>query len=125
MTLLSLYAIMVYSFLTISPPLWYDMNSQLGFSYDMLNNSYAVSAATLSIGCLVFTPFAMRFGRRPVYIVTSLIIFGMDIWSARMHKLADLMLTNAFMGLAGSVNESLFQMTVCLSVYDSLKCQVI
>ncbi|KIW05911.1 hypothetical protein, variant [Verruconis gallopava] len=112
MTLLSLYAIMVYGFLTVSPPLWADMNSELGFSYSTLNNSYGVSAATLSIGCIVFTPFAMRYGRRPVYIITSLIIFGMDIWSARMQNVPDLMLSNVFMGLAGSVNESLFQMTV-------------
>jgi MFS family permease len=112
MTLLSLYAIMVYGFLTVSPPLWYDMSTQLGFSYDTLNDSYGVSAATLSIGCIIFTPFAMRYGRRPVYIVTSVIIFCMDIWSARMQSVPDLILTNLFMGLAGSVNESLFQMTV-------------
>lgn len=88
------------------------MSTQLGFSYDTLNDSYGVSAATLSIGCIIFTPFAMRYGRRPVYIVTSVIIFCMDIWSARMQSVPDLILTNLFMGLAGSVNESLFQMTV-------------
>lgn len=121
MTLLCLYAIMIYAFLTISVPLWQGMNTELGFSYTILNDSYGVSAATLSVGCLIFTPFAMRFGRRPVYIVTSLIISGMDIWSARIHTVADVMVTNVFMGLAGSVNEALFQMTAS-SCGSSTRC---
>lgn len=110
--LLSLYAIMVFAFLTVSPTLWYDMNLELAFSYTTLNNSYGVSAATLSIGCIIFTPFAMRFGRRPVYIVTSLLIVAADAWSAKMQTVPDIMLTNVIMGAAGSVNEALFQMTV-------------
>lgn len=88
------------------------MNEDLGFSYDILNDSYGVSAATLSVGCIIFTPFALRFGRRPVYIVTSLLIFACDIWSAKMQTVPDIMLTNVIMGAAGSVNEALFQMTV-------------
>jgi predicted MFS family arabinose efflux permease len=110
--LLSIYGIMVYSLLTVSVPLWQDMNAELGFSYGQLNNSYGVSAATLSFGCVVFTPFALRFGRRPVYIVTSLLMFVVAVWSAEMQSLGDLYGSNFIMGLAGSVNEALFQMTV-------------
>jgi predicted MFS family arabinose efflux permease len=103
---------MVYGLLTISVPLWQDMNAELGFSYRQLNNSYGVSAATLSFGCVVFTPFALRFGRRPVYIFTSLLMFVTNIWCAEMKSLGDLYGSNFVLGLAGSVNEALFQMTV-------------
>ena len=112
MTLLSFYAIFVYGFLTVSPPLWANINEELGFSFTTLNDSYGVSAATLSIGCVIFTPFALRYGRRPIYIITSLLIFAADMWSAKMQTVADIMLTNVVMGAAGSVNEALFQMTV-------------
>jgi predicted MFS family arabinose efflux permease len=105
---------MAYGLLTVSVPLWQDINAELGFSYTSLNNSYGTSAATLSFGCVVFTPFALRFGRRPIYIITSLLMFATNIWSAEMKSLGDLYGTNVIMGLAGSVNEALFQMTVCL-----------
>jgi predicted MFS family arabinose efflux permease len=103
---------MVYGLLTIAVPLWQDMNAELGFTYPQLNDSYGVSAATLSIGCVMFTPFALRFGRRPIYILTSVLMFATNIWSAEMKSLGDLMGTNVVLGLAGSVNEALYQMTV-------------
>jgi predicted MFS family arabinose efflux permease len=105
---------MVYGLLTVSVPLWQDINAELGFSYEQLNNSYGVSAATLSFGCVMFTPFALRYGRRPVYIITSLLMFVTNIWAAEMKTLGDLMGTNVVLGLAGSVNEALYQMTVSI-----------
>ena len=113
-TLLSFYGMMVFALLTIAVPLWQDMNVQLGFTYPELNNSYGISAASMSFGCVVFTPFALRYGRRPVYIVTSLLIFICSIWSAKMKTVGDLYGTNFVMGLAGSVNEALYQMTVSI-----------
>lgn len=115
MTLLCLYGILVYGLLTVSVPLWAPLNEELGFSYVVLNNSYGASAATLSFGCVVFVPFSQRFGRRPVYIVTSALMCVVAIWSAKMNTVGDLIGTNILMGLAGSVNETLFQVTVCLS----------
>jgi predicted MFS family arabinose efflux permease len=102
----------VYGLLTVSVPLWQDMNEELGFTYPQLNNSYGVSAASLSFGCVVFTPFALRYGRRPVYIVTSLLMFVTNIWVAEMKSLGDLYGSNLVLGMAGSVNEALYQMTV-------------
>jgi predicted MFS family arabinose efflux permease len=106
---------MVYGLLTVAVPLWQDINAELGFSYTQLNDSYGVSAATLSFGCIMFTPFALRYGRRPVYIATSVLMFVTNIWSAEMKSLGDLMGTNVVMGLAGSVNEALYQMTVSMN----------
>ena len=103
---------MIYGLLTVAVPLWQDMNEELGFSYPHLNNSYGTSASTLIFGCVVFTPFALRYGRRPVYIVTSLLMFATNIWSAEMKTFGDLIGTNVVMGLAGSVNEAFYQMSV-------------
>lgn len=88
------------------------MNEELGFSYTTLNDSYGVSSVTLGFGCIIFVPFAMRFGRRPVYLATTIVMLITAIWSARIQTEGDLMGTNVLMGLSGAVNETLFQMTV-------------
>ncbi|KAH6995224.1 major facilitator superfamily domain-containing protein [Ilyonectria destructans] len=112
LTLLSLYAMMVFAILCVSVPLWQDFNEELGISYDMLNNGYATNMATLAVGCIIFIPVALRIGRRPVYIATALIMFATAVWQARMQTVGDMIGTNAVMGLAGAVNEALFQVTV-------------
>jgi MFS family permease len=82
-------------------------------SYAILNDGYATNMATLSVGCIVFVPIALRIGRRPVYIVTSLIMLGAAIWQAKMYTVGDMIGANAISGLAGAVNEAIFQVTVC------------
>ncbi|KAM5350334.1 hypothetical protein ACJ41O_006839 [Fusarium nematophilum] len=112
MTLLSLYAMMVFAILCISVPMWQDFNEQLGMSYDVLNNGYATNMATLAVGCIIFIPIALRIGRRPVYLVTALIMFAVAVWQAEMQTVGDMIGANAVAGLAGAVNEALFQVTV-------------
>ncbi|KAK7419043.1 hypothetical protein QQX98_003545 [Neonectria punicea] len=111
MTLLSLYAMMVFAILCVSVPLWQDFNEELGMSYDQLNNGYATNMATLAVGCIIFIPIALRIGRRPVYIVTGLIMLASAIWQAKMQTVGDMIATNAISGIAGAVNEALFQVT--------------
>ncbi|KPM42206.1 hypothetical protein AK830_g4349 [Neonectria ditissima] len=112
MALLSLYAIMVFAILCVNVPLYQDFNEELGISYDQLNNGYATNMATLSIGCIVFIPLALRFGRRPIYLVTALVMLICAIWQAEMQTTGEFISTNAISGLAGAVNEALFQVTV-------------
>lgn len=129
MTLLSLYAMMVFamyapdlisklhainsvSSLCISVPMWQDFNEQLGMSYDALNNGYATNMAGLSVGCIIFIPLALRIGRRPVYIVTALVMFAAAVWQAEMQTVGDMIGANLVAGVAGAVNEALFQVTV-------------
>lgn len=82
-------------------------------SYDVLNDGYATNMATLSIGCLFFVPIALRIGRRPIYILTALIMLAGAIWQAKMYTVGDMIGANAITGLAGAVNEAIFQVTVC------------
>ncbi|KPI39025.1 putative MFS-type transporter [Cyphellophora attinorum] len=113
MTLLSLYTLLVFAILCVSVPLWQKLNEELGMSYEDLNNGYATNMATLALGCIFFVPLAHRYGRRPVYIVTALVMFGCAIWQARQQTVGDMIGVNALSGLAGAVNEALFQVTVC------------
>ena len=81
-------------------------------SYAILNDGYATNMATLSVGCIIFVPIALRIGRRPVYIVTALVMLASAIWQAKMYTVGDMIGSNAISGLAGAVNEAIFQVTV-------------
>lgn len=54
----------------------------------------------------------MKYGRRPVYIVSLAVMTAMSIWNARMQSLAELYIISLVTGLAGATNETIVQMTV-------------
>lgn len=82
------------------------------FSTVNLNNSYASGAAALAVGCILFVPFSLRFGRRPVYNLTAAVIVGMAAWSAVMTTSAELFATQVLMTAVGVVNQTLFQISI-------------
>lgn len=96
----------------MSVPFWQNFNEELGMSYDTLNNGYAANMAGLATGCIIFIPIALRIGRRPVYLFTSLIMFAAGAWQAETYTVGDMTGMNAIAGIAGAVNEALFQVTV-------------
>jgi MFS family permease len=96
----------------MSVPFWQNFNEELGMSYDTLNNGYAANMAGLATGCIIFIPIALRIGRRPVYLFTSLIMFAAGAWQAETYTVGDMIGMNAIAGIAGAVNEALFQVTV-------------
>ncbi|VUC33661.1 unnamed protein product [Clonostachys rosea] len=88
-----------------------NLNEELGMSYDALNNGYAANMAGLAIGCIIFIPIALRIGRRPVYLITALIMFACGAWQAEIYTVGDMIGMNLVSGIAGAVNEALFQVT--------------
>lgn len=62
------------------------MNIQLGFNYAILNDSYAIGCGTLALGGLLLIPFALKYGRRPVYLMSTVIQLGMSVWTAKMQQ---------------------------------------
>ncbi|KAL5380192.1 hypothetical protein DPSP01_007992 [Paraphaeosphaeria sporulosa] len=88
------------------------MNIELGFSYETLQNSYATGTAALGVGALLFIPFALKYGRRPIYVLSSLGQVAVAIWAAKMTSTADLYLIQVFNCLFGSLAEVIVQMTI-------------
>ncbi|KAL3476275.1 major facilitator superfamily domain-containing protein [Aspergillus californicus] len=107
-----LYVILTTEFLCAATPTWGPMHEQLGFSWAVLNNSYALGCGFLGIGAVILTPPALKFGRRPLYILSTMVIFAVSIWSAKMQKAVDLMLVNAFSCFSGALSEVMIQMTI-------------
>ena len=88
------------------------MNAELNFSFAILNDSYAAGCGALCVGAIILVPFALKFGRRPVYIFSTALQCGFSIWLARMQNVADLMLTNILSCIVGALAEVMVQMTV-------------
>ena len=91
---------------------WAPMNEELGFSYAVLNNSYAAGFGALCLGSVLLLPFALKYGRRPLYVFSLAVQVGVCAWSAKMQTVADLMLVNIFCTLVGALGEVILQMTI-------------
>lgn len=87
----------------------------MGLDYSQLNNAISTNNAGLSMGCVLFIPLARKYGRRPVYVISTAIMAAMCFWTARMQSVAELYVTQLITGLAGAVNETIVQMTVSSS----------
>lgn len=88
------------------------MNIQLGFSFEILDDSYAAGCGSLCIGAVFMIPFALAFGRRPVYLVSTAAQLAICIWSARMQTVVDLIMVNILSCFFGALSEVIVQMTV-------------
>ena len=84
----------------------------LRLSYADLNQAMSVNYVGLAMGCVLFIPLAKKYGRRPVYIVSTAIMLATSFWTARIVNLAELYITNLLQGLAGATNEAIAEITV-------------
>ncbi|KAM0440038.1 hypothetical protein ACHAPT_001141 [Fusarium lateritium] len=110
--LVSLYVLLTFVQLDIGFTAWEQYQSELGFSVDQLNGSAAVNYAGLAVGCIVFIPFAYKYGRRPVYLFSALLQFIGCIWFAVTQNRGDLYGSNLISGLGGAISETIAQMTI-------------
>ncbi|CEI67739.1 unnamed protein product [Fusarium venenatum] len=81
-------------------------------TYDELNYGVAFNAAGLALGSFLFIPLARKYGSRPCYIFSTGLMAGVSWWSGYMHTVEEMYITNFLSGLAGSVNETISEITV-------------
>jgi MFS family permease len=91
----------------------------LNVTYTQLNRAMSVNFVGLAMGCVLFIPLAKKFGRRPVYLVSTALMLVTSFWASKLTRLSELYATNLLQGLAGATNESIVQITVCLFVIES------
>lgn len=91
---------------------WDAMGAELGFEYGFLNNSYAAGLAGMTIGSIFFIPAAMIFGRKPVYLFAALTMVLVNVGQARFQTKVQYIVLQVLAGLAGSINDTIIQMTV-------------
>jgi nitrate/nitrite transporter NarK len=94
------------------PPLWQDISDELGISTEDLNYGYATAYCSLTAAALIFIPLSINFGRRPIYLITAVIMLASAVWMSNIKTTFDMIGSNLLSGIAGSVNEALFNVTV-------------
>lgn len=103
---------MVFALIDAETPTWGPMAIELDFTDAQLNDGYALGCGTLAIGAFLFIPFALKFGRRPVYVFSTLAQIAASIWAAKEYTVGDMLGWNALSCLFGALAEVLVQMTV-------------
>ncbi|KAK8044413.1 hypothetical protein PG993_004437 [Apiospora rasikravindrae] len=104
--------IAAFTLVTIQTVFWQQISRDLHLTIPQLSNGNSVQLAGLATGCIFFVPFAVKYGRRPVYVASIVVLAAVTWWTARMNTYAEVILTNLFTGLAGAVNETTVQMTI-------------
>lgn len=98
--------------LSIQTVFWQDLVPDLNVDYNQLNIALAINYAGTGCGGFLFIPLAIKYGRRPVYLISTAIMAATCFWTARVGSVKSLYATNLISGLAGSTNETIVQMTV-------------
>ena len=106
------YTLIVFVYLDIGTVIWADLNEDLGISFNVLNISFGVNCAGLAVSCVLFIPFALKFGRRVVYLISIIVSLATCIWLAKMQTAGDLLGSNLVAGLGGAIAETICQMTI-------------
>lgn len=103
---------MVFAFINATSPTWGPLGDELGFSSETLTNTYAIGCATLALGAPMLIPFALKFGSRAVYVVSSASQLGISIWAARTMTAGDWWGVNSLQCWLGALAEVLIQLTI-------------
>lgn len=87
--LAAFFALMVAAQVSATTPTWGPMGSELSFSDEVLNDTYAIGCATLALGGFMLMPFALKYGLRPVYVISCAAQLAVMIWAAKTQTAAD------------------------------------
>ncbi|KAL2832731.1 major facilitator superfamily domain-containing protein [Aspergillus pseudoustus] len=103
---------LIFTALSIQAIFWQLMVVDLHVTYTQLNRAMSVNFVGLAMGCVLFIPLAKKFGRRPVYLVSTALMLVTSFWASKLTSLSELYATNLLQGLAGATNESIVQITI-------------
>lgn len=110
--LATFYALMAFAQINATTPTWGPMEDELGFTALLMNNTYAIGCATLALGSFMLIPFALKYGLRPIYVLSSAAQMAIMIWAARTYTAGDWWAVNALQCWVGSLAETMVQITV-------------
>ncbi|OAA48789.1 Major facilitator superfamily transporter [Cordyceps fumosorosea ARSEF 2679] len=111
-TLVCLYTLLTFVQLDVGFTAWDQYSAELGFSDDTLNGSAAANYLGLALGCVALVPLVHKLGRRPVYLLSTLLQLASCIWSARTSTVGDLYGSNVISGVGGAISETIVQITI-------------
>ncbi|CAG7928822.1 unnamed protein product [Penicillium olsonii] len=111
-TLVSFFVLWTFVQLDIGFTAWGPMETELGFSVDILNAEAAVNYGGLAVGCIFFMPLVHKYGRRPIYIFSVALQLASCIWQAKTYSVGDLIGSGLISGIGGAISEIVVQITI-------------
>ncbi|EPQ53334.1 MFS general substrate transporter [Gloeophyllum trabeum ATCC 11539] len=88
----------------------------IALEWGVSTNDVAASNGDLviALGCImmVMAPFAVKFGRRPVFLLSALLLFTCSIWSAVSNSLQSFVASRVFQGFGMASFEALVTATI-------------
>jgi MFS family permease len=106
------YALMVFAQFCASSPTWGPMGDELNFSTSTLTDTWAIGCATLAIGSVMMIPFALKYGLRPIYTLSTASTLLVMVWAAKTETAGDWWGVNVLQCWLGSLAEVMVQITV-------------
>lgn len=113
---LAMWMVYVYIFgVAISTAVQYsvltDISSNTGISVAQLNTGTGLMFLFLGWGCLIWQPIALVFGRRGVYVITSLLALGPMVWTVYSGSAGEWYAHRILIGLIVAPAESLAEVS--------------
>ncbi|KAK2595650.1 hypothetical protein QQS21_006621 [Conoideocrella luteorostrata] len=110
--LVCFYVLLTFVQLDIGFTAWEQQQEELGFSVNFQNAGAAFNYGGLAIGCIFFVPLVHKFGRRPLYLFSTLLQLVSCIWFATTKTRGDFIGSNILSGLGGAISETIVQITI-------------
>lgn len=111
-TLVCFYIFLTFVQLDVGFTSWDQYQAELGFSIDFLNAAAAINYAGLAVGCVFLVPFVHKYGRRPMYIFSTLLQLLSCVWLGATRTRGDMIGSNLLSGISGAISETIVQITI-------------
>ncbi|WPH03556.1 Hypothetical protein R9X50_00643700 [Acrodontium crateriforme] len=111
-SLVCLYTLLVFVNVDVGTVDYQQLYDELDIGFDQEQVAYGLNTLGLAVGSILFIPFALKYGRRPVYILSIIVSIAGAVWQGTTQTAGDLYGSNLIAGLAGSVAEVICQMTI-------------
>lgn len=91
---------------------WTTIVDMTGSTMNIMNGGGALNYLLLGLVNIFWIPAAMKFGRRPCFLLTLLLCTGSSIWIACFHTVGEWYGSNIINGLGTSAYEAVIQLVV-------------
>ncbi|KAK8146169.1 hypothetical protein G3M48_003495 [Beauveria asiatica] len=111
-TLVCFYVFLTFVQLDVGFTSWDQYQAELGFSVDFLNAAAAINYAGLAVGCVFLVPLVHKYGRRPMYIFSTVLQLLSCVWLGATRTRGDMIGSNLLSGISGAISETIVQITI-------------
>jgi MFS family permease len=93
-------------------PGFVEISAQLGITVEILSQSTAWLILTIGLGLFITNPLAKVYGKRPIYILASIIMLACSIWGALAKNYDSFLASRIISGIGMAPYEVLVQCTI-------------